>query len=120
MRLLLQLIFVMASLAPQIKILTHKDCQYSLALKILLDYSKAEYEELDVGSHMDMLKSDNHIPKLYLNGKLIGGYQDSLKSWEYIFKTLPERPEKLKNPDYVNSTYGRVNIPGLAMNMESK
>lgn len=91
---------------PDIKILSHEDCMYSRALKVLLDYSGANYTELDVLKHMDMLKDDRHIPKLYLGKKLVGGYQDSLLNWIYIFKKLPEPPENLRDPEYVISKYG--------------
>lgn len=91
---------------PDIKILSHQDCMYGKALKILLDYSGAKYADLDVLNHMDMIKNNKHIPKLYLNGRLVGGYQDSLSNWIYIFKKLPEPPENLGDPEYVIAKYG--------------
>lgn len=92
--------------SPDIKVLSHQDCMYSKALKVLLDYSGSKYTDLDVLKHMDMIKSDKHVPKLYLDGNLVGGYQDSLSNWIYIFKKLPEPPENLRDPEYVISRYG--------------
>lgn len=92
---------------PHIKILTHENCAYSKALIALLDWSGTKYENLDVKNHMDLLKDDNHVPKVFINGKLIGGYQDSLKKWFYVYRKLPYEPQfsVLFNPEYVISKY---------------
>jgi glutaredoxin len=106
LRIMLFLLVVLAlTNPPDIKILSHQDCIYSRALRVLLDYSGAKYTELDALKHMNMLKDDKHIPKLYLNERLVGGYQDSLLNWTHIFKKLPEPPENLKDPEYVISRY---------------
>lgn len=93
---------------PKIKILTHKTCVYSQALIALLDISETPYTNLDVVEHMNLLRDDKHIPKVFVNGKLIGGYQDSLKNWTKIYKSLPYEQNfaSLFNPDYVISKYG--------------
>jgi len=97
------------AIPPDIKVITHDDCIYSKALKTLLTYSGSKFRDLDAMKHMNLIKQDKHVPKVFLNGRLIGGYQASLLHWKEIFQKLPEPPENLKNPDYVVSKYSNLN-----------
>ncbi|ELA42061.1 uncharacterized protein VICG_00910 [Vittaforma corneae ATCC 50505] len=94
---------------PKIDILIHKDCKYSQALKTLLDWSGTEYGILDMDKNMDLVNQDKHIPKVFINGKLIGGYRDSLNMWQYVYRKLPLELDfsRLYNPEYVISKYSK-------------
>ncbi len=97
---------------PKIEILIHNNCMYGQALKILLDLSNTKYKVLDLEKHVDLVKDNKKIPKIYLNGKYIGGYKDSLNNWPYIFKSIPMEVDfsKLYDPEYVISKYGKKQV----------
>ena len=96
---------------PKLKILVHNDCIYSKALITLLDWSDTKYKKINVEDHINLLGKDKHVPKVYINNILIGGYQDSLKVWFYIYKKLPVESNfnNLFNPEYVISKFGKHN-----------
>jgi glutaredoxin len=93
--------------APAIKVLVHDDCIYSQSLIALLKWSGTPYEKLDLDKNQDLLKKDKHIPKVFVDSKLIGGYRDSIINWKMIFKMIPYEsdPQKLLDPEYVVKTY---------------
>ncbi|KAM0679684.1 hypothetical protein GINT2_002092 [Glugoides intestinalis] len=99
----------MAQYQPEISILVHEDCVYSKALKVLLDWGNTAYKEMNVKDNLDLLKKNSKIPQVYIDGKNIGGYRDSLKSWQYVYRMLPLEPnfEKLYDPEYVVKKYKR-------------
>jgi len=94
----------------KVTILVRHNCIFSRALKILLDLSNTEYDILPVEKNMHLTAFNTHIPKVYLYGKLIGGYRDSLDVWSSIFNSLPEGSnlKDLYNPQYVIDKYGRM------------
>lgn len=93
---------------PKIEILIHKDCIYGKALKTLLDISHTGYKVLQPENNMNLLKDNKSVPKLYLNGKYIGGYKDAVKNWPYVFRSIPNESNfnNLFDPLYVLSKYG--------------
>lgn len=110
MKILLLFYFLFAfRYEPDIKIITHENCVYSQALIALLDWSGTKYLKLDAVDHMNLLKKNKSIPKVFVNKKLIGGYKDSLKKWTFVFKKLPSEPNfnVLFDPEYVIAKYGQ-------------
>lgn len=98
----------MARYEPQISVLVHHNCIFSRALKVLLDLSGTKYEILHPDRNKDLLKFSTKIPKVYLDGKLVGGYVDSLNNWTRIYRSLPEPNVKnLQDPEYVMKKYGK-------------
>lgn len=95
-------------MGKDVRILTHPDCKYSKALKILLDYTSSQYIELDFSKNINLIKNDNKIPKVFVDGRLVGGYRDSLNQWQAVYQRLPEPPTNLYNPEYVISKYGNL------------
>lgn len=87
--------------------MVHEDCIYSKALKVLLDWGNTTYKELNVKDNLELLKTSSNIPQVYIDGKSIGGYRDSLKKWQYIYRMLPLESdfEKLYDPVYVVEKY---------------
>lgn len=68
---------------PKIEIYTTTYCPYCRAAKDLLDSKKVKYEEIDVTMddklREEMLKRSKGrttVPEIFINGKLIGGYDD--------------------------------------------
>lgn len=112
--------------SPKIKVYVHKDCIYSKALLTLLDWSDTEYERVDVDKNLELLQKEKKMPQVFLDGKRIGGYQNSLKQWTTIYKMLPFEKDsgKLYDPEYVVAKYGgiknRVNIRRINVGSDSK
>ncbi len=58
-----------------------KDCPYCEATRTLLHLKGIEYEEIDINSSSNkkfknkVLFEEEHLPKIYINSNLIGGYQ---------------------------------------------
>ena len=65
----------------EVTIYTKQDCPYCDAAKLLLDWNEIEYSEIYVDNMSKrningrILFKDEQLPKIFINDKLLGGYQ---------------------------------------------
>ena len=72
-----------------ITIYTKPDCPYCDATRSLLNWNEIDFTEVDITNlpkrtlNSDVLFQEEHVPKIFIDGKHIGSYQQLV---EYIAK----------------------------------